>query len=252
MKMSNFYSDCYGEKNFYCEEQKTKRCIENLMKYNFPNSVINWIENELCNIKRRIHSFDENTMAAYVILGFSKLQIEYNIDHILSIMCLLKNKKRILELISGLSSKNTPIHYSNESIISRIIHPAEYILSIYESYCVTFPYLHQNKENNIKNIIHFVNIFVEVDERFLNFEAKTSGCAFIFFYIITFFKGVNKKNIPCKSDFKSIRFTFSNFVEKINPSNFDDCLNLIQKNYSIFFEEFGENFCLSCIIHHSM
>lgn len=226
----------FSEKEYQAmiEDQGDKKCIEYLYKFNFPNEVINWVRNEICNVKRRIHSYDNNTMAAYVILGYNSLGYEPNIDLILDIMGIVNQKKKVLELISGLSTKNTPIHYTKETIISRIIHPSEYIEIIFNTYCLKFNDVQFDKNSIVLDIIHFTNIFVAADERFLNFEAKTSACTFVFFYIENFSSDRNKKKLPCKSDFKNIKFSFTNCDEKINPTNFDDCLELINENYKNF------------------
>jgi hypothetical protein len=220
------------DQQIFTNEGLAKKHIREIRSHGFPTEVVLWIENEILNVKRRIHLYRQETLAAYVILAHQACGIPYNSDNIISVMKCLSKKKKVLDLITGISSKNSPVHDASISIPIIIKHANEFIEIVICNYFNTFYSSHRIDIGSIcRDVLHFTNILYEADLRLSNFEPKSCACAFVYFYISTFCVSFERTCPVKKTDFKNMKFIIGTEQEGINPRNFDDCYDFIRKDY---------------------
>jgi hypothetical protein len=218
--------------------ENDKKYIVKLKGYKFPDEVTSWVENEIYNVKRRVHNYNDEVISAYIILAHIALNIPYVIEEILDVIGTTKKKKNIMDLISGTSTKNSPIQESSISVPIIVVSPVKFIRTVLDLY------LKKNYSNMdiqfsqiYNDIEHYTNIMCLSDETFLNMDPKSSAAAFVYFYIIKFSGNLNtgKKSIVVKTNFKTLKFGPSS-KQGINQKSFDECY----KRNEILFNKYAE------------
>lgn len=219
----------------FAHDSLDKKHIKEIKRHGFPTQIVIWIENEILNVRRRIHSYSPETLSAYALLAHQACNIPYNSDDILSKMGTLKKKKQVFDLISGISSKNSPVHNASICIPKLIKHPNEFIaIVIFNYFNFFYSSMNINLDPIIRDILHFTNFIYDADLRLSNHEPKACASAFVYFYISTFCISFEKTCPVKKTDFKNMKFTHNNEMESINPRNFDDCYKFIMDDFNAF------------------
>lgn len=204
---------------------QVKKHMSKLQSFNFNKEIEVWIENEINNVGRRIHKYSDEILSAYVILAHVRLGHQCDIDHILEVMGTIKKKKTILDLISGVSTKNSPLQYVSIKIPVMVIYPHELIDKVIENYSSNF-----SLSNVVEDIKEFTRIICESDRTILNLDPKAAASAFVFFYISNF-SGRSEKMKPLvvQTNFKNIKFGSNQ--KRVNPKSFNECLSKITNIY---------------------
>ena len=234
--MYDDYNYSYNNHNSYecqddevCEdfnlmENATKSYSKRLRSCDFPPEVCVLIEQKIALVERRIHKYDNETLAAYAVGAFTELKIPYNMDSILEKLDVSGKKKKVLALISPTSTKNSPINESDFHISSIVKSPTEFIAPVLEKYFNTYDMeMDFSFEIFCMNIYNFSDKLCTAAPMFLNYEPRSCACAFIFYYL-TKATGVIFKFVK-KTHFRGLKFG----KDCINPKNFDICFELIDK-----------------------
>lgn len=144
-------------------------------------------------------------------------------------------KKQVLDLISGISSKNSPVHNASICIPKLIKHPGEFIPTVISNFFNHFyASLNIDLDPIIRDILHFTNVIYSADLRLSNLEPKACASAFVYFYVSTFCISFEKSCPIKKTDFKSMKFICGNDSGGIDPRNFDDCFNFIKSDWDFY------------------
>lgn len=219
----NTYTDV-DEENPGITMQEKKHIVK-LKEFNFCKEVTSWVENEICNVRRRIHNYNDDILSAYVILAHISLGIPYTIDVLLNVMGTSKKKKPILDLISGTSTKNSPLQEASITVPIIVVSPVQLISTVLDIYLKTnysrVPFEFSEITNDIK---HYTYIMCMSDKTFFNIDPKSSAAAFVYFYINKF-SGVitpGKKPLVVKTNFKTLKFGPTS-REGVNQKSFDEC-----------------------------
>lgn len=225
--------ETYDETN-----ESDKKYINILRSYPIDREVMMWVENKILNIERRIHKFSEHTLCAYIILGYRSLEKHITIEEVLEKTKTKSKKKKILDLISGDSTENTPIHELGIGMPIIICSPLIYISKIVKKF-----YVLKNLEMNdgmkelIKNIKKFAEIIFLSVNIISNFEPKSLACVFVYFFlseIVNINKILKNKSLNVrKTHFKTLSLTEGKNSD-INPKDFDSCLDIISNVFYNF------------------
>jgi len=222
-----------GDENLrYSCEESNKKHINILRSYEEIDLKVKiWVENVLTTVSRRIHKYDQPSLIACIIRGYETLKIDYDIDDILDKTDSRKYKKKISDLISGCSTKNSPINEIEVIIPVIIVYPSKYIDCILETFYkdrgITIDFDINLLSERIK---YFTYILFESSSTLSNYEPKSLACSFVFFYLSNFVdldSNHGKKLALKKSHFKSL-ITGKMKRTDINPKDFDICLRKIE------------------------
>lgn len=231
--------DCFSSfDELSINDGPTKVHIKKLRDCNFDQDVTNWIEDEISNVTRRIHRYSNETLAAYAIKGHEACKKTYNIDIILMKTGAVGKKKKVLDLVSTTSTKNSPVSDASVSLSMIIRKPEELIEMVIMKYFdkqgikITFPL-----KTIVDDISHFTRIFCEFNPVLLNFGPRSCACAFVFFYMSKFSSdqtktSTKKKAMVKKTHFKSMKFGQDGISEGVNPKDFDECCMSINEIYT--------------------
>lgn len=212
--------------------------ISLLRSYKIDRRVINWVEEKISNLSRRVHKFSDETLAAYIFLGYKSLGKDIILDKVLEKTGTQGKKKKILDLISGDSTKNTPIHELGIGIPIIITSPIEYTDKILKKFYISKK-LEQNEgmkilSFNIKRFTHIIFFSINI---LSIYEPKSTACVFVYFYlssVIKLDKLFRDSNITVrKTHFKTMSLTKGRNSD-INPSDFDECLKILEYHYKKF------------------
>lgn len=226
--------------NVQCTFENQKKHINKLRSFEgIDPEVLAWVENEILSVERRIHKYSDESLIAYIILGYQSLRKEFNIDNILEVTKTIKLKKKIFDLISGDSTKNSPIHDINFGIPIIIGSPVNYIEIVLTKFFEKRKIrLIDNFPSLCRRIEYFTYIMYESARTFSNYEPRSLACSFVFFYLSNFTNicsSSGKKTTFKKTHFKTLTFSEEGKID-INPKDFDICFEQI----SVFFERFKE------------
>lgn len=235
----------YSEDPIQNTDALEKKYITKLRSIGIPNHVIMWIENEMFNVTRRIHTYNNATLAAYVILGCQSCKYDCDIPQLLESLEIPKKKKQVLSLVSGISTLNTPIHDASISIPIIVKCPSEMIEIVVELYYTTQKFIiPDNFSRIVADITHFTKIFCDSCNSFRNFEPKSCASAFVYFYISKF-SMVDTSNERAfsvkKTHFKNMKFGTTKNKEGVNPKSFDQCYDKIDKIFSEFCSRYSQS-----------
>lgn len=211
--------------------------IKKVRDCNFDVEVTKWIEDEISSITRRIHRYSNETLAAYAVKAHEVCGKSYNLDTILMKMGAVGKKKKVLDLVSSTTTKNSPVSDASVSLSMIIMKPEDLIETVLTKYFdnqdirITFPL-----KTIVDDISHFTRVFCEFNPRFLTFGPRSSACAFVFFYMFNFSSdqarlSSKKKTTVRKTHFKNMKFGEDGSSDGINPKDFDDCYSSINEIY---------------------
>ena len=202
-----------------------------------------WVENKILSVSRRIHKYDKASLVAYIIRGYESLGKNYDIDDILETTKSRSIKRSVLDLISGGSTKNSPINDVDVIMPILIVYPTKYIELILEKFFLNREIEIDDRSFNklCENIKYFTHIICEASKILPNYEPRSLACSFVYFYLVNCtcvndllsFSG--KKFLIKKSHFKSLSFYGGKKVD-INPKDFDICYLKIERYYKAFQE----------------
>lgn len=223
-----------------CYMENNKKYINRLRSFaGIDQEVILWVEREILSVERRIHKYGDEALAAYIVLGYKALEKECSMDYILEQTKTTKLKKKILDLTSGESTKNTPIHNVRLGIPIQIGSPVDYINIIVNKFLENRGIRLKDKiEELCLSIEFFAYTICESSRIISNYEPRSAACAIVFFYLSNFtdissIKG--KKTGIKKTHFKTLSFNDEGTID-INPKDFDTCCLKLERYYQRFEE----------------
>ena len=221
-------------------EESSKKYINTLRSFSIDHEVIVWVEDKILSLDRRIHKFDNTTLAAYIILGYRSLEKKTTIENILEKTGTMKKRKKVLDLISGDSTENTPIHEVGIGIPVIICSPVDFISQIVKKfYEMKAMKMDEGMKILSKNIKKFTCIMFNSINILSNYEPKSLACAFVYFYlneIIDINHSAHSNGVAIKkTHFKTLSLSDERKSD-INPKDFDCCFEIIQKYYDGFME----------------
>lgn len=218
------------EDDLDCDEGCKKYILE-LRSYKINKEVMKWVEEKITSVERRIHKFTKITLAAYIILGYTILKKDTTIEKILEKTGTVKHKKKILDLISGDSTDNTPIHELQMGMPIIVCCPIIYTHDIIKFFCISRNIeITEKVISLISKIKKFTYIMFLSINLLSNYEPKSLACVFVYFYLnymqpVLPVKELRKITIR-KTHFKTISISKIKSPD-INPKDFDSCLEII-------------------------